>query len=178
MKREDVLTILENQELDAAGKLQAIMDINGADVNAKNARIRELEEQAATHATELTTERERYKDYDAIMQERDTLLREKEDRAYSDRFVAVLGKNTPKNDFTRKGMEELFRAEIAKEENKGKEDADIFKAMTEGKEKEWFDNPIRLDMAPTNPDAKVPTSTEAYIHEMYKDNPFYKTNQK
>lgn len=173
MKREDVLTILENQELDHSGKLKAIMDLNGADVNAKNARISELEGQAATHATELAAERERYKDYDAILQERDALLKEKDDRALADRFAAVLGKNTPKNDFTRKGMEELFRAELAKEENKGKEDGDIFKAMAEGKEKEWFDNPIRLDMTPINPEAKTPGKAEDYIHAMYKDNPFY-----
>lgn len=176
MKREDVLTILENQELDSAAKLQAIMDMNGTDVNAKNARIRELEAQATNHATELTTERERYKDYDAILQERDTLLKEKQDRAYTDRFNAVLGKNTPKNDFTRKGMEALFRDELAKEENQGKEDVDIFNAMTEGKEKEWFDNPIQLNMAPINPNAKTPNKTEDYIHNMYKDNPFYNPN--
>jgi hypothetical protein len=174
MKREDVLAILEDENLDNAAKLQRILDINGTDINGKNARIRELEDAAGTHATQLQAERDRYKDYEAILQERDALKTEKEKRVFDDRFSAVLGKNVPKNDFTRAGLEEMFKGELAKPENASKKDADIFATMISGKEKEFFDSPIRLNMTPSNPAAKIPTDTESYIDEVYRDNPYYK----
>jgi hypothetical protein len=174
MKREDVLAILENAEIDNSAKLQAILDLNGTDVNSKNKRIKELEDAAEGRETAFETERQKYKDYESILQERDALKAEKEEKAFCDRFNSVLGNNKPKNEFTRKGLIDLFRAEVAKDENKGKEDADIFATLVKDHEAEYFESKVRFNMTPSNPNIKQPTSTEAYLNEIYKDNPFYK----
>lgn len=173
MKREDVLAILENTELDNAAKLQGILDMNGADVNGKNKRIKELEEAATGRKTAWEAERAKYQDYDTILKERDALKAEKEEKAFEERFSTVLGENKPKNDFTRKGLIDLFRTEIAKKENQGKEDSDIFGTIVKGHEAEYFESKLRLNMTPANPNIKKPTTTEAYLDEMYKDNPWY-----
>jgi hypothetical protein len=174
MKREDILAILENAELDNSARLQKILDLNGNDINAKNQRIKTLEDAAATHAAELEAERGKYKDYDSIVQERNTLKAEKERKAFEDRFTSVLGNNKPKNEFTKKGLIDLFESELAKPENAEKKDSEIFEGMIKGKEKEFFEANVRLNMSHTNPSIKRPENTEAFLDEMYKDNPYYK----
>jgi flagellar basal body rod protein FlgC len=176
MKRNEVLAILENAELDNSAKLQQILDLNGASITARDQRIKALEEAAAGHSATLDAEREKYKDYDAILQERDKLKAEKEEKEFEGRFLQAMGKNKPKNDFTKKGLIDLFRSETQKAENQGKQDADIFAAMVKGKEAEYFDSPVRLSMTPTNPAIQTPTSTEAYLDAMYEKNPYYKKN--
>ena len=174
MKREDILAILEDAESDNSAKMQKILDMHGTDLTAKNATIRTLEEAAKTHADAIEAERAKYKDYDAIVQERDALKAEKDTRAFAERFNTVLGNNKPKNDFTKDGLINLFREATAKPENEGKKDDEIFAKIIEGREKELFDAPVRFTMTPTNPAIKTPSETQAYLDEIYAKNPFYK----
>lgn len=174
MKREDVLAILENAELDNSAKLQSILDLNGADINAKNQKIKTLEDAAANHAAELEAERGKYKDYDTVLQERDALKAAKEEKEFEDRFSAALGDQKPKNEFTRKGLIDQFRSELQKEENKDKNDTQIFSDMVKGKETEYFERSVRLNMSPINPSIKNADTPAAYLDELYKDNPYYK----
>ena len=176
MKRDEVLSILENADLDNNAKLQQILDMNGASINAQKARLTDLEKQVATHQADLLAERDKYKDYDAIVQERDALKAEKEERASTDRFNAVLGDNKPKNNFTRKGLADLFRAELAKTENAEKQDAEIFAAMVKGHEAEFFETRHHFSTVPSNPSVGTPNDTEGYLDALYKNNPYYKKN--
>lgn len=175
MKREEIMAILEDAGQDNATKLQNILNLNGADINSHKQRIKTLEDAAANHSAELEAERGKYKDYDTILQERDALKSEKEAIEFESRFSEVLGKNKPKNDFTKNGLIDLFKGEIAKDENKGKPDSEIFAAMVKGKEAEYFEPSVRINMSPINPAVQTPTNTEAYLDELYKNNPFYKT---
>jgi hypothetical protein len=174
MKREDILAILEDAETDNSAKMQKILDMHGTDLTAKNATIKTLEEAAKTHAEAIGAERAKYKDYDAILKERDTLKAEKDARAFEERFTTVLGNHKPKNDFTKDGLINRFREETAKPENEGKKDSEIFAKIIEGKEKDYFDSPVRFTMTPSNPSIKPPTDTESYLDEVYKNNPYYK----
>lgn len=176
MKREDVLAILDNQELDNDARVTQILNMRGDEIKGKNDRIRELEGLVSQKDTDIATFTEKYKDYDAILQERDTLKAEKAENAFQDRFNSVLGENKPKNTFTRDGLVNAFRNEIAKEENAEKQDADIFKTIIEGHEAEYFEGKVTFDMTPHNPDVTPPTETQAYLDKMYAGNPYYKQN--
>ncbi len=176
MKREDVLNILENTELDNNAKIDQILNMRGTELNAKNTRIRELEDLVAERESSYNALTEKYKDYDTILQERDSLAAEKAEKAFLSRFDAVLGTNKPKNDFTREGLVNAFRTEAAKEENAEKTDADIFKTIIEGHEAEYFEGPVQINMSPINPDVTPPTETKAFLDEAYKGNPFYQQN--
>ena len=174
MKREDVLKILENTEIDNDAKITQILNMRGEEINAKNKRIKELEGVVTQKETEHTELAEKYKDYDAILQERDALVAEKAENAFRERFTSVLGDKKPKNTYTRDGLESAFRAEIAKEENAEKTDADIFNTIIDGKENELFEGKVTVSMTPHNPDVTPPTETQAYLDSVYKGNPFYK----
>ena len=174
MKREDVLAILENQELDNDARVTQILNMRGDEIKGKNDRIKELEGVVTQKDTDYTALTEKYKDYDAILQERDTLVAEKAENAFQERFKNVLGNSKPKNTYTREGLENAFRAEVAKEENAEKTDADIFKTIVDGKEAELFEGTVTVNMTPTNPDVKPLTETKAYLDSVYANNPYYK----
>lgn len=174
MKREDVLAILENQELDNDARVTQILNMRGDEIKGKNDRIKELEGVVTQKDTDYTALTEKYKDYDAILQERDTLVAEKAENAFQERFKNVLGNSKPKNTYTREGLENAFRAEVAKEENAEKTDADIFQTIVGGKEAELFEGTVTVNMTPTNPDVKPLTETQAYLDSVYGNNPYYK----
>lgn len=174
MKREDVLAILENQELDNDARVTQILNMRGDEIKGKNDRIKELEGVVTQKDTDYTALTEKYKDYDAILQERDTLVAEKAENAFQERFKNVLGNSKPKNTYTREGLENAFRAEVAKEENAEKTDADIFQTIVGGKEAELFEGTVTVNMTPTNPDVKPLTETQAYLDTVYANNPYYK----
>ena len=174
MKREDVLAILDNQELDNDARVTQILNMRGDEIKGKNDRIKELEGMVSQRDTDYTKITEKYKDYDAILQERDNLKAEKAENAFQDRFKAVLGENKPKNTFTRDGLVNAFRAEVAKEENAEKTDADIFKTIIDGHEAEYFDGKVTVNMTPSNPDVTPPTETQAFLDKVYGNNPYYK----
>jgi hypothetical protein len=106
-------------------------------------------------------------DYDAIKSELETLragqpevdkelkeLREyKTGREYGDRFTAATGDKKWVNDVTRDHAFGLFTAAVADPANEGKTDSDIFAAVTEGKDAEWFSSKVGIVMTPSNPHA-------------------------
>lgn len=176
MKREDVLAILDNQELNNDAKVTQILNMRGDEIKGKNDRIKELEGVVTQKDTDYSALTEKYKDYDAILQERDSLVAEKAENAFQERFRNVLGDNKPKNTFTREGLANAFRAEVAKEENAGKTDADIFNTIIDGHKAEYFEGAVSFNMTPTNPDAVLPNETQAYFDKVYGSNPHYKKN--
>ena len=176
MKREDVLKILENPELDNDAKINQILNMRGAELNESNTRIKNLQDTISQKETEVAQLTEKYKDYDTILNERNTLTEEKAEKARQERFSVVLGDNKPKNDYTREGLYNAFNVAIAKEENAGKTDAEIFTAIIDGKETALFEGKVTINMTPTNPDVTPPTETQAYLDKMYAGNPYYKQN--
>lgn len=173
MKREDVLTILENAELDNDAKITQILNLRGEEIKGKNTRISELEGTVSQKEAEYAALTEKYKDFDAILQERDSLVAEKAEKAFKERFNNVLGNNKPKNTYTRDGLENAFREEIAKEENAGKTDAEIFKTIIGGHEAECFEGNVSINMPKANPDVEAPTEIGAYLDKVYGNNPHY-----
>lgn len=142
-------------------QIDEIMSDHGAVVNAaKNgmtdlqAKVTTLEGQLAAHA-----------DYDAIKSELETFragqpevdkelkeLREwKKSREYGDRFTAVVGEKKFVNEVTREHVFGKFTAAVADPANEGKTDSDIFAAVIDGKDAEWFASKVRLEMTPSNP---------------------------
>lgn len=174
MKREDVLKILENPELDNDSKINQILNMRGAEMIASDNRIKNLEDTLSQKEQEHNELTERYKDYDTILNELNTLVEEKAEKARQERFSVVLGENKPKNDYTREGLYNAFNAAIANEENAEKTDADIFKSIVDGKETELFEGKVTINMTPINPDVTPPTETQAYLDKVYADNPYYK----
>ena len=174
MKREDVLKILENPELDNDAKINQILNMRGAEMIASDNRIKNLEDTLSQKEQEHNELTERYKDYDTILNERNTLVEEKAEKARQERFSVVLGENKPKNDYTREGLYNAFNAAIANKENAEKTDADIFKSIVDGKETELFEGKVTINMTPINPDVTPPTETQAYLDKVYADNPYYK----
>lgn len=174
MKREDVLKILENPELDNDAKINQILNMRGAEMIASDNRIKNLEDTLSQKEQEHNELTERYKDYDTILNERNTLVEEKAEKARQERFSVVLGENKPKNDYTREGLYNAFNAAIANKENAEKTDADIFKSIVDGKETELFEGKVTINMTPINPDVTPPTDTQAFLDKEYAGNPFYK----
>lgn len=174
MKREDVLKILENHELDNDAKIDQILNMRGAELNETDTRIKTLQDTITQKENEVAQLTDRYKDYDTILNERNTLAEEKAEKARRERFSMVLGENKPKNDYTREGLYNAFNAAIANKENAEKTDADIFKSIVDGKETELFEGKVTINMTPTNPDVTPPTETQAYLDKMYAGNPYYK----
>lgn len=176
MKREDVLKILENPELDNDAKINQILNMRGTEMLETDTRIKNLQDTLTQKENEVAQLTDRYKDYDTILNERNTLTEEKAEKARQERFSVVLGDNKPKNDYTREGLYRAFNAAIAKEENAEKTDADIFTSIIDGKETELFEGKVTINMTPTNPDVTPPTETQAYLDKMYAGNPYYKQN--
>lgn len=108
-------------------------------------------------------------DYDAIKSELETFragrpevdkeLKELRDyktgREYGDRFTAVVGDKKFVNDVTREHVFGKFTAAVADPANEGKTDSDIFAAVTEGKDAEWFASKVRIEMTPSKPTEDV-----------------------
>ena len=176
MKREDVLKILENPDLDNDAKINQILNMRGVELTASNTRIKTLEDTLSQKETEFQELTERYKDYDTILAERNALNEEKAEKARQERFTSVLGDNKPKNDYTREGLYNALNAAIAKEENAEKTDADIFTSIIDGKETELFEGKVTINMTHTNPDVTPPTETQSYLDKVYAGIPYYNQN--
>lgn len=144
-------------------QIDEIMNDHGAVVNAAKNGMTELQEKVTTLEGQLAA----HADYDAIKSELETLragqpaldqelkeLREyKTGREYGDRFTAATGDKKWVNDVTREHAFGLFTAAVADPANEGKTDSDIFAAVTDGKDAEWFKSNIRIEMTPSNPHA-------------------------
>ena len=145
------------------GQEDAIMEEHGKTVqthiDGKNTALADLNKANERLATVA--------DYDAIKSELETLragqpaidqelkeLREyKTGRENGDRFTAVVGDKKWINDVTRDHAFGLFTAAVADPANEGKTDSDIFAAVTDGKDAEWFKSNVRIEMTPSNPHA-------------------------
>ncbi|MBR2906818.1 MAG: hypothetical protein IKC26_02080 [Clostridia bacterium] len=183
MKRDDIRNILNNADLDLEAKIDAVLNMRGSELGElENARstIRELEA-ARSQIDALTKQNgelqgtvDSHKDYDDMKNELSILRTEKSDREMTDRFTAVVGTNKFKNTFTSDGVKKAFVDAVALEENQGKTDEEIYKAISEGKESEWYESPYRVSMTPSAGRVDVPTSEDAYFEEKYGKNPFFK----
>ena len=170
MKREEIDSILKNADLDDGGKIDAILNLRGAEVNAANKRYSDLEGKY----NDAVAAGESHKDYDAIKAEVETLRAEKADRAMSDRFTAVVGGKKFVNTFTADGVKKAFSDALALPENEGKTDEEIYASISDGKEAEWYESPVRVRMTPAAGKVDAPNQREAYLDEKYANNPFYK----
>lgn len=170
MKREEVLSILTNSELDENGKLEQIMGLHGAGIESVKIKYENLEKTI----NDARATYESRNDYDDLKNQRDALLAEKNDRLFTDRFTAAVGENKFKNSFTFEGVKQLFKEASENPENKDKTDSEIFKIITEGKENEYFENPVKISMTPSVGKISVPSSEKAFLDEKFKDSPWYK----
>lgn len=142
-------------------QINEIMNDHGAVVNAAKNGMTELQEKVTTLEGQLAA----HADYDAIKSELETfragqpaidheledLRKYKTGREYGDRFTAVVGDKKFVNDVTRDHAFGKFTAAVADPANEGKTDSDIFAAVTEGKDAEWFASKVRIEMTPSNP---------------------------
>jgi hypothetical protein len=143
----------------------AIMEEHGKTVqihiNGKNTAIADLNKANEKLATVA--------DYDAIKSELETfragqpaideeltsLRAYKQGREYGDRFTAVVGDKKFVNDVTREHAFGKFTAAVADPANEGKTDSDIFAAVTDGKDAEWFASKVGIVMTPSKPTEDV-----------------------
>ena len=126
------------------GKNTALADLSKA--NEKLATVADYD----TIKSELETFRAGQPAIDQELQE----LREwKKGREYGDRFTAVVGEKKFVNEVTREHVFGKFTAAVADPANEGKTDSDIFAAVTDGKDAEWFASKVGIVMTPSNPHA-------------------------
>ncbi|MBQ8288102.1 MAG: hypothetical protein IJX76_04940 [Clostridia bacterium] len=123
-------------------------------------------------------------DIDAIIKDRDDwktkaegyeadARNKAEEAELSKRFASAHGGKKFVNSYTEQGLLGEFKAEIAKPENQGKADADIYSALT----KDRTDLYLNERQNPNVPGAGAvmpPKDADAYIADKYKDNPFFK----
>ena len=158
MKREDITHIFEGATDE---QINAIMAINGADINreqekargsadklradldAANATIQTLEANQSD-AQALQNEIDRYKKADA--ERKAAEQRAAEQAILQQRFDAVTGDRKFIHDLVRKGVMEDFGRAIADKTNLGKSDAEVFAALV--KDQNYFvnQNAVRVNM--------------------------------
>lgn len=122
-----------------------------ADLNKANERLATVADYDAIKS-ELETLRA---GKPAIDQELEDLRKYKTGRENGDRFTAVVGDRKFVNDVTRDHAFGLFTAAVDDPANEGKTDSDIFAALTDGKDAEWFKSNVRIEMTPSQPTKDV-----------------------
>lgn len=142
-------------------QIDEIMNDHGAVVNAAKNGMTDLQ----TKVTNLESQLAAHADYDAVKSELETYragqpaidkeLQElrgwKKSREYGDRFTAATGDKKWVNDVTREHAFGLFTAAADDPANEGKTDSDIFTAITDGKDAEWFASKVGIVMTPSYP---------------------------
>ena len=158
-------------------QIDEIMNDHGAVVNAAKKGMTDLQEKVTTLEGQLAA----HADYDAIKSELETFragqpaldqelksLREyKTGREYGDRFDAVAGDKKFVNDVTRDHAFGKFTDAVADPANEGKTDSDIFAAVTEGKDAEWFASKVGIVMTPSHD--TPPQDYESFLSRRYAD---------
>lgn len=132
-------------------QIDEIMSDHGAVVNAAKNGMTELQGKVTTLEGQLAA----VADYDTIKSELETLRDWKKGRENGDRFTAATGDKKWVNDVTREHAFGLFTAAVADPANEGKTDSDIFAAVTEGKDAEWFASKVGIVMTPSQPTKDV-----------------------
>lgn len=146
-------------------QIETIMADHGKAVTTALDGKKAIEDENTTLKGQLAA----HADYDTIKSELETFragqpaidhelkkLREyKTGRENGDRFTAVVGDKKWVNDVTRDHAFGLFTAAVADPANEGKTDSEIFAAVTEGKDAEWFASKVRIEMTPSQPTKDV-----------------------
>lgn len=162
-------------------QINEIMTDHGTVVNAAKNGMTELQEKVTTLEGQLAARA----DYDTIKSELETiragqpaideelkdLRKYKKGREYGDRFTAVVGDKKFVNDVTREHVFGKFTAAADDPANEGKTDSDIFTAITDGKDAEWFASKVGIFMSSSHQTS--PEADKAYMDAKYKNNPFY-----
>lgn len=170
MKREEIEAILNESDTDIGGKVTKILNLRGEELRADKARYEALETKYNTAVADMG----KIKDYDAVLKERDDLLAEKADRAMTDRFNAVVGDRKFLNTFTADGVRKAFVEATANPDYAGKTDEEIYSAISDGKEAEWYQGTVRVNMTPSAGRVNLPDPGQAYLDEKYANSKFYK----
>ena len=151
-------------------KLDELFRLNGIDIT----REKGIADQFKADLEAANAKVEKWKDYDTILTERNDLKNEKTEREFTDRFVAALGENKPKNDFTKQGLRDMFKAATLDEANKGKKDDELFAAIIKDHETEYFEGKVNITLPNVPPQPNNPSGDQAYLDAKYANNPFYK----
>ena len=149
MTRDDLRGIIEGISDE---QLKAILNIHSKDIGKVKGNLDEVQaelEAANTKISEYETEikglKDSLEDSEAVKAklnelEKDIAARKEADEkaalenSFKDRFSAVCGEAKFLNDFTKDGVFAEFKTALTDEANKSKSDADIYKAITEGKD--------------------------------------------
>lgn len=169
MNRKEIEAILNESDTDIGGKVTKILNLRGEAMESDKKRYEELESKYNTAVADM----DKFKDYDAVLKERDDLRAEKADRAMTDRFNAVVGDRKFVNTFTAEGVRKAFVDATAKPEYEGKTDEEIYTAISDGKEAEWYQGTVRVNMTPSAGRVNLPDPGQAYLDEKYATSKFY-----
>ncbi len=149
MTREDLRGIVEGITDE---QLKRILDINTSDIGKAKGEVENLQKELKTandkvaeYEGEISTLKESLGDTEKMQKKIDDLQKNIDDRKAEDeaaaaekavkgRFDAVCSEANFLNDFTRAGVFNEFKAALSDEANASKSDAEIYKAITEGKD--------------------------------------------
>lgn len=173
MERKKIADIISNAEMDSDAKTDSIFAIFNGERNDAIKALNTMTEQYNQAKASIDS----MSDYEAVKQERDTLLAEKGERDISDRFSAVSNGSKWKNNYTREGVFSEFKTALADGGNKGKTDDDIFKSVIGERSAELFDTAPQIHMEPSKggkTSSSEKESLEDFLAEKYKNNPYYR----
>ncbi len=149
MTREDLRGIVEGITDE---QLKRILDINSSDIGKAKGEVESLQKELETandkvaeYEGEIGTLKESLGDTEKMQKKIDDLQKAIDDRKAEDeaaaaekamkgRFDSVCGGSKFLNDFTRAGLFNEFKTALSDESNASKSDAEIYKAITEGKD--------------------------------------------
>lgn len=173
MKRDEIKAIFPDATDD---QITTLLNKHGAELegwktqyNTANDALTELQNKGNIDdvRAELETYKNKVADYEAAT------AKAAQEAELSRRFASAHGGKKFVNSYTEEGLLGAFKAEIAKPENQGKADADIYSAITKDRTDLYLNERQNPDV-PGAGAAEPPKNAEAYIADKYKDNPFYK----
>ena len=154
MKRDDLKKLVEGITDD---QISAILDINSADIGKAKGDAEKLKDEItrkdrtiSEYETKISDLEKDIGDNQKLKDQISSLQKEIDDRkaaeeaAMAQRFQAAMGDKSFINDFTKAGILAEFTGALAKEENKGKSDADVFSALVKDRDG-LFTNPNPLE---------------------------------
>lgn len=160
-------------------QIDAIMDVNGRDINA----AKDGKDAAILEAATLRDQLSRYADYDQLQQEVVSLregntelasLREyKDQREYGDRLATAMGDQKFVNDVTRDHVFGKFMEAAKDPANSEKKDEELLKSILDGHEGEYIKGKVTVTMTPTASTTENVDDFKAYMDKKYANNPFY-----
>lgn len=144
MTREDLRKVFENATDE---QISQVLDINSADIGRAK---KKLEDNIAGLTAELTSVSDKLKAYDGVdldalrqqlaayeqaeQQRKQEAQQQEHERLLHERFDKLNGDRQYINEFTKNGVYGMFKAELDKQENQGKSDAEIYGALVKDKD--------------------------------------------